>query len=215
MGINDEKYSNNCQCKLSQNDANFILKLFQAEAASNGDINLIYPMLAERQHLLNDRFTETLQQLTQMLIAEHPEAIESIIVTLGNLSNHISQFPRGKRANNIEIAITGNQIILDNLEPGSEKYARAQNNLAIAYYSRINGSRADNIEKAIEFYQAALTVRTFEDFPENWAITQNNLANAYSDRINDSRADNLERAIAYYTAALTIRTREAFPQNHT
>ena len=212
LGMNDDGDSNNFQGKISQEYANFILELFQAEAASNGDINVIYPMLAERQHLLNDRFTETLQQLTQMLIAEHPEAIESIIVTIGKLSNHISQFPRGKRANNIEIAITGNQIILDNLQPGSEKYAQAQNNLAIAYYSRINGSRADNLEKAIALYQAALTVRTFEDFPEEWAGTQNNLGEAYRNRINSSRADNLERAIEFYQAALTVRTFKNFPE---
>ncbi|MEG5138263.1 CHAT domain-containing protein, partial [Microcoleus sp. A6-D1] len=79
---------------------------------------------------------------------------------------------------------------------------------------RINGSRADNLEKAIEFYEAALTVYKLEDFPEKWATTQNNLANAYLYRINGSRADNLERAIEFYQAALTIRTREAFPQNN-
>jgi CHAT domain-containing protein len=88
-----------------------------------------------------------------------------------------------------------------------------QNNLANAYLYRINGSRADNLERAIEFYQAALTVRTFEDFPEDWAETQNNLANAYSNRINGSRADNLERAIEFYQAALTVRTLKDFPED--
>ncbi|MCC3506581.1 MAG: tetratricopeptide repeat protein [Microcoleus sp. PH2017_19_SFW_U_A] len=89
-----------------------------------------------------------------------------------------------------------------------------QNNLAIAYGDRINGSRAENLERAIEFYEAALTVRTLEDFPEKWAMTQNNLAAAYRNRINDSRAENLERAIAFYEAALTVRTLENFPFNN-
>ena len=88
-----------------------------------------------------------------------------------------------------------------------------QNNLAAAYSNRINGSRADNIERAIEFSQADLTVSTFEDFPEQWAMTQHNLAVAYSDRINGSRADNLERAIEFYQAALTVRTLEDFPED--
>ncbi|WP_445171361.1 CHAT domain-containing protein, partial [Microcoleus sp.] len=92
-------------------------------------------------------------------------------------------------------------------------WARTQNNLAIAYSDRINGSRADNLERAIEFYQAALTVYTFEDFPEDWAMTQNNLALAYSDRINGSRADNQERAIALYRNALTVYTFEDFPED--
>ncbi|MEG5111729.1 CHAT domain-containing protein, partial [Microcoleus sp. A2-C5] len=72
---------------------------------------------------------------------------------------------------------------------------------------------ADNLEKAIEFYQAALTVYKLEDFPEKWAMTQNNLANAYSDRINGSRADNLEKAIEFYQAALTVYKLEDFPED--
>ena len=191
--------------------AKFILELLQAEQDSDSDIKGIYPMLAGRQHLLNARFAETLKQVAQRLIAEHPEAIEFIVDLIENLSIHINQFPRGNRANNIEIAISGYQIVLNNWEAGSENFAGTQSNLANAYKNRINGSRADNLERAIEFYEAALTVRTLEDFPEKWAMTQNNLAAAYSDRINGSRAENLERAIEFYDAALTVRTLEDFP----
>ncbi|MCL1470440.1 CHAT domain-containing protein, partial [Argonema antarcticum] len=76
---------------------------------------------------------------------------------------------------------------------------------------RIRGERAENIEKAIEFYTAALTVRTRDAFPENWARTQNNLANAYSDRIRGERAENIEKAIRCYREALEVRTPSAFP----
>jgi len=193
-------------------EENFILELLQAEENYSG-IQVIYPILKQRQHLLNARFTETLQQVAQKLIAEHPDAIEFIFAIIENLSIHIYQFPRGNRAKNIEIAISGYQIVLNNREPGSEKWAMTQNNLALAYSDRINGSRADNLEKAIEFYEAALTVYKLEDFPEDWAMTQNNLANAYSNRINGSRADNLEKAIEFYQAALTVRTLEDFPED--
>jgi CHAT domain-containing protein len=197
----------------SQEYAKFIGELLQAEAASNSDIKVIYPILKQRQHLLNARFAETLQQVAQILIAEHPEAIELIVAIIGNLSIYIRDFPLGSRANNIEIAITGYQIVLNNREPGSEMFAQTQNNLATAYCERINGSRAENLERAIEFYDAALTVYTLEDFPEYWAMTQNNLANAYSKRINGSRAENLERAIEFYDAALTVSTLEDFPED--
>src|SRR4028118_15502 len=198
----------------SQGYAKFILELLQAEAASNSDIKVIYPILKQRQHLLNARFAETLKQVAQRLIAEHPETIKLIVGLIENLSIDINQFPLGSKANNIEIAITGFQIVLNNREPGSEKFAQTQNNLANAYSNRINGSRAENLERAIEFYQAALTVYTLEDFREYWAMTQNNLANAYSDRINGSRTENLERAIEFYQAALTVRTLEDFPINN-
>ena len=164
----------------SQEYAEFILELLQAEQDSDSDIKVIYPILKQRQHLLNARFAETLQQVAQTLMSQNPEAIELIVALIGNLSVHISDFPRGSRANNIEIAITGYQIVLNNRQPGSEMFAQTQYNLALAYSYRINGSRAENLEGAIELSQAALTVRTLEDFPEDWAMTQNNLALAYS-----------------------------------
>ncbi|WP_293130678.1 CHAT domain-containing protein [Microcoleus sp. bin38.metabat.b11b12b14.051] len=203
----------NSESENPQEYLKFILELLQAEQDSNSDIKVIYPILAQREHLLNARFADILQQVAKRLIAQNPEAISSVVAIIENLSIHISGFLRGSRGNNIEIAITGYQIVLNNREPGSEKFSQTQNNLAIAYKNRINGSRAENLERAIGFYQAALTVYTLEDFPENWAGTQNNLANAYSDRINGSRAENLEQAIGFYEAALTVYTLEDFPED--
>ncbi|HEY9296229.1 MAG TPA: hypothetical protein VIQ31_07620 [Phormidium sp.] len=129
----------------SQEYAEFILELLQAEQDSDSDIKVIYPILKQRQHLLNARFAETLQQVAQNLIAEHPEAIELIVALIENLSIDIKNFPLGSRANNIEIAITGYQIVLNNREPGSEKWTQTQNNLATAYNNRVNGSLAENL----------------------------------------------------------------------
>ncbi|TAE95379.1 MAG: CHAT domain-containing protein [Oscillatoriales cyanobacterium] len=194
-----------------QEYANFIRELLQAEQDSNNDIKVIYPMLAQWQHLLNLRFAEIFQQETQKLIdGKNTEAISSILSIIENLSIHINDFPLGNRANNIEIAITGYQIVLSNREPCSEKFAQTQNNLGIAYSDRIKGSRQENLEQAIEFYQAALTVYTLEDFRKYWAAMQNNLGEAYRKRINGSRADNLEKAIEFYQAALTVYTFEGF-----
>lgn len=85
---------------------NFILELLQTEQDSKGDVAVIYPMLAFRQHLLNARFAEILKQVIENLIAnEHPEVIESILTCIENLSIDIKNFPLGERANNIEIAL--------------------------------------------------------------------------------------------------------------
>ncbi|WP_293148316.1 MULTISPECIES: tetratricopeptide repeat protein [unclassified Microcoleus] len=207
----DQGDSDDSEGENSQEYANFILELLQAEQDSNSDIKIIYAMLAGRQHLLNHRFAETLYQVAEKLIAENPEAIESILATLESLSMDISNFPLGSRANNLEIAITGYEIVLTNREPGSEKFAQTQNNLAVAYSNRIRGEKADNIERAIASYNAALTVYTRDAFPQYWAMTQNNLAVAYSNRIREEKTDNIERAIASYNAALTVYTRDAFP----
>ena len=50
-----------------------------------------------------------------------------------------------------------------------------QNNLAIAYWDRIRGERADNLERAIAHCEQALTVRTREAFPAEYRGTQRNL----------------------------------------
>ncbi|MEY3868941.1 MAG: hypothetical protein RLZZ338_2832 [Cyanobacteriota bacterium] len=212
--INDEGESDNFEGNNQQKYSNFIRQLLQAEQDSKSDVVVIYPMLARRQYLLNDRFAEILQQVAQNLIAdENPENIESIIAVIGNLSIHISNFLLGNTANNIEIAIAGYQIVLSNRESGSEDWARTQNNLGNAYWKRIRGDEAENIENAIKCYTAALEIYTRDGFPKNWATTQNNLAIAYYRRIKGDQAENIENAIASYNAALAVYTREAFPQD--
>jgi CHAT domain-containing protein len=89
-----------------------------------------------------------------------------------------------------------------------------QNNLGNAYCDRILGDKAQNLEKAIASYEAALQVRKRDALPQDWAMTQNNLGLAYLYRILGDKAQNLEESIAAYTAALQVLTRDAFPQNH-
>ena len=92
-------------------------------------------------------------------------------------------------------------------------WAYTQNDLGATYLRRIRGERADNLEKSIAAFDAALAVRTREALPADWATTQTNLASAYSERIRGDRADNLEKAIAAFEAALTVFGRETFPQD--
>ena len=70
-----------------------------------------------------------------------------------------------------------------------EDWARTQNNLGVAYWERIHGDRAENLERAIAAYQAALTVRTRDEFPEDWARTQNNVGVAYANRLGGDRGE--------------------------
>ena len=95
---------------------------------------------------------------------------------------------------------------------GAQPVGAVQNNLGIGYRSRVQGERADNREKAIQHFEAALTVLTRETCPSNGRTTQNNLANAYDNRVRGERADNQEKAIAHLQAALTVFTRDAYPR---
>jgi len=213
LGMREEEDSDNSEGGNPQEYICFILELLQAEQDSN-DVAVVYPILSQRQHLLNTRFSEILQQIAENLIdGEKTEAIRSIIDDIENLSIDISNFYFGKKANNIEIAIAGYQIVLSHRESGSEEWAQTQNNLANAYSNRIRGERAENIEMAIASYTAALEVRTRDAFPKQWAQTQYNLANAYNKRIRGERADNIEMAIRCYKNALEVLTRDAFPED--
>ncbi len=75
------------------------------------------------------------------------------------------------------------------------------------------GDRAENLTKAINCYEAALTVRTEKDFPQNWALTKNNLGNVYLFLPGGDRAENLTKAINCYEEALTVRTEKDFRQD--
>ncbi|MFN6525537.1 CHAT domain-containing tetratricopeptide repeat protein [Nostoc sp. ChiSLP03a] len=193
----------------------FLIEILQATAESNGDARVIYPLLAANTDKLNHIFAELLRRWATNTLAEAElDAAANIGTVIGNFSNLIQQFPLGRKASNIEIAITGYEIALTvyTRRAFPENWATTQNNLGAAYGERILGERADNIESAIAAYSAALEVRTRSAFPQEWASTQNNLGNAYGERIFGERAENIEMAIAAFSAALEVYTCSAFPQ---
>jgi CHAT domain-containing protein len=87
------------------------------------------------------------------------------------------------------------------------QWGSAQTVLGHAYLL-MPGDRADNLEKAIACYEAALAALTRETLPRVWSDAQHFLGAAYQDRIRGDRADNLEKAVAAYEAALSVQTRE-------
>ncbi len=120
----------------------------------------------------------------------------------------------GDQAENLEEAIRHIELALTvfsrQLPP--EKWAKAQNNLGLAFQSRKRGDRAENIEKAISLFLHALQVFTPRAFPEDWAVTQNYLGFAYEDRIRGDQAENTDRAIGYFQQALEVFTLETYPE---
>jgi CHAT domain-containing protein len=142
-----------------------------------------------------------------------PSTAEYIASLIGEFSNIIQKFPVSSKATNMEISITGYEILLTvfTRESRPEIWAMTQHNLGAAFNDRISGERAENIEKAIIAYENALQVRTKKAFPTHWAITQNNLGNAYANRISGERAENIEKAIIACENSLQVLTKEAFP----
>ncbi|MCC3594323.1 tetratricopeptide repeat protein [Microcoleus sp. PH2017_28_MFU_U_A] len=162
-------------------------------------------LLKQNLELLDDGFARYLREwATQTIAAMESEEATNITLNIVKFSNLIQQFPLGSKSSNMEIAIAG-------YEAGLQIFKQVQNNLGLAYSDRIKFDRGENIERAIECYQAALQVLTRDALPQKWAMTQNNLGLAYSDRIKFDRGDNIERAIECYQAALQVYTRDALP----
>lgn len=92
-----------------------------------------------------------------------------------------------------------------------EEWAQTQSNLGVAYFNRIAGERAENVERAISALNQALSVFNHETHPVDWATIQLNLGEALHNRLYDSPAENLESAIAAFKAALDVFDCQTYP----
>jgi CHAT domain-containing protein len=193
----------------------FLLQALQA-TADNSNPQFVNTLLQDNLDKLDDNFA---QQLRSWATARLPEVEledrQGIAQVISNFSSLISQFQLGNRAINVEIAITGYEVVgtVFTRETSLQDWAMNQGNMGNAYYYRSRGKRAENLEVAIRCYEAALQVYTHSAFPQKWAMIQNNLGEAYRNRIRGERAENVEVAIKCGLAALEVRTPEACPQD--
>ncbi|MCP6763241.1 MAG: CHAT domain-containing protein [Fischerella sp. CENA71] len=131
-----------------------------------------------------------------------------------NFSNRISEFSLGDKASNMEIAITGYEIVLTvfTQQASPKEWAMTQNNLAYAYVERRLGKHSENIEQVINCFQEALKVYTSDTDPQQWAVTQNILSAFYLDRKLGKRAQNLELAMNCCQEVLKVVTFDVDPK---
>ncbi len=192
----------------------FLTEVLQAIQDSHGNSQVVYPLLQANLDKLNDSLTQQLHLwVTTILPRLTRIQVQRTAANIANFSTLIRQFPLGNKDCNVEIAITGYEIVAQvfTREAFPEQWAMLRNNLGGAYLERIRGERAENIERAISSISGALEVLTRQAFPEQWAITQNNLGEVYLERLQGTKAENLEKAIACFQAALEVYTRETFP----
>ncbi|MFZ9740041.1 MAG: hypothetical protein ACO3EZ_18805, partial [Prochlorotrichaceae cyanobacterium] len=162
----------------------FWIELLRTSSSDKGQQEPLRQFCAQHLDYLNLNLIPVIQTWFRQNLPPSAQR-DTLVGLVENVVIDIKNFPLGKRADNLEIAIAGYLLVLEARPRAThaEKWAQTQNNLGEAYRIRIRGERADNIELAIAAYTLALQVRTREAFPEKWAMTQNNLANAYSDRI--------------------------------
>jgi CHAT domain-containing protein/tetratricopeptide (TPR) repeat protein len=194
----------------------FLREVLQATAESNGNAQVVYPILSANQDKLNDVLVEIYANwASNFLLQVEPAQARNIAVVFVNFSALIASFTLGNIVFNLEIAIRGYELVFNifTRDDFPQDWARTQNNLGNAYRDRLRGDKSENLEKAITCYELALQVRKQDDFPQDWARTQSNLGTAYNNRLRGDKAENWEKAITYYELALLECTRDKSPQD--
>lgn len=203
-----QKWSELARC---ENYLDFLLQVLEAIDDSEADPEVVYPLLEANLDKLNEDLAWILQNWATETLAEvDSEEADSIAANIGIFSILIQEFTSGEIANNIEIAITGYRIVAKILN--REEWWLTQHNLGFAYYNRIAGNRSQNLEKAIDCYQSALSAYNVTENPEKWGLTQNNLGLAYLNRIEGDSAENKKNAIAAFQSALKVRDQKNYPK---
>lgn len=189
----------------------FLSEVLSLTERSNGNPEDLYSFLEGKEDKLNIDFLYTLKVYADKYFkSQELEIQQGLAGIIFAFSRLIQKFPRGDRAINQEIALTGNEIALTvyTREEFPKDWVGTLNNLAVVYTERIRGAKTENIEMAIKCCQAALEVCSRTIYSESWAAIQMNLGLAYLYRIKESKAENIEKAIECYKAASEVYTRE-------
>jgi CHAT domain-containing protein len=159
----------------------FLLQVLQATSDSEGNPQVVYPLLAANTDKLNLTFAKLLQAWATKTLEAEPHTAEDIAIAIGNFSNLIQEFPSDNKTSDIEIAITGYEIALTIFTRADfpQDWASTYNNLGTAYSDRIKGDPSENFKKALDAFSAALQIYTCDHFPENHAEALTNLGILY------------------------------------
>ena len=183
----------------------FIIKALGAIETSQGDPQVVYPLLQENLELLDEAFGSMLHiWIITVLTKANSEQIKVIATLINKFCDLICDFSLDNSVNKLEIAINGYEAVLKVMNPDSypEIWADAQFGCGKSYRRREQGEEADNLEQAIVAFQQALRVYSIEDTPQKWASTHYRLGVIYYKRTCGERSENLDRAIAFLEGAL-------------
>ncbi|MGG6239686.1 CHAT domain-containing protein [Nodosilinea sp. AN01ver1] len=188
----------------------FAVEMMQLIAQTKGDRAQVYEFFRANVRRLDETLLRALPSLFEILIQETDQF--KVVVAFYDFGNLIQQFSHGNRMLNLELSIVAyEQVQIHARDTFPEIWAATQDNLALAYMNRIQGSKSQNIEKAIIALKRALDIKVRFTSPEEQALTQLNLSNAYFHRLEGNHADNLEQSIIFCEQSLKVFTYKVFP----
>jgi CHAT domain-containing protein/tetratricopeptide (TPR) repeat protein len=187
-----------------------IKTLLMTEATGNE--KQVFSVIRQYREYFNPNLAKTLEQwLNNTLTTLETSEQETLAGLLENVCNKILQFPLGCRPNDVNLTITGYQLVLKirTVAENTPKRAQTLNNLGNAYLTlaQIGDNSAVNLNKAIEVYDEAAGIRRGLNLERDLSQTLTNLGNAYLTlaEIGDNSAVNLNKAIEVYDEAAGIR----------
>jgi CHAT domain-containing protein len=187
--------------------------LLQAEA--EGGAEAVYKVLDERNGRVDPQLPAAAKAWLEQISAEQGQELQySVKVALiENFACSLQEYPRGRQGENITLAISLYELVLEARPRHSvpEKHAQTLNNLGIAYSNQadLGQDPAANLQQAIRAYREAEEIFGRLGLEKDLATTLTNLGNAYSNQadLGQDPAANLQEAIRAYREAEQIRRR--------
>ncbi|MBO0349010.1 CHAT domain-containing protein, partial [Phormidium pseudopriestleyi FRX01] len=88
----------------------FWVQLLQARM--QGDTTAVHQVMRQNMGLIVPALGDTIAQLVQVVLAQHPDQAEAVAGLVENTCTSIQQFPYGQYAEALEIAIRGYGVVL-------------------------------------------------------------------------------------------------------
>ncbi|MFO7032261.1 CHAT domain-containing protein [Limnospira fusiformis CCALA 023] len=187
----------------------FWLQLLQAE--NEGDTAAVHQVMRQNMGLIVPNLGDVIAQFVQGVLAQNPGQAEGVAGLVENTCISIRQFPYGRYAEALEIAIRGYGVVLDLGIYSPEGRAQTLTNLGVARLTQaqMGINPAAHLESAITAYDEAAGIMRRLGLDKDLSSTLNNLGVARSTQaeMGINPAANLESAIAAYDEAAGIRRR--------
>jgi CHAT domain-containing protein len=204
----------------SEEQEAFLMRLLQTIAESQGDPQIVYPLLRANLPHLNMGLVEKLASWWEgALTSAEPDVQKLLAAVAETLGNLLCEFPYGSPRTNTRIAIAAYENALRVYTEAQlpQAWATTNNNLGIAYsnLAPFSANPREQIENAIDAFRNALRVFTEDEQPQVWATANNNLSSAYCALAPfwPTPKEQIENAIAACRNVLRVRTEEEQPQD--
>ncbi|MDT9216113.1 MAG: CHAT domain-containing protein, partial [Limnospira sp. PMC 1256.20] len=178
----------------------FWLQLLQAE--TQGDAVAVHQVMRQNMGLIVPALGDVIAQSMPGLLAQYPDQAEGVAGLVENTCTSIQQFPYGRYAEALEIAIRGYGVVLELRADNPPKRAQTLTNLGNARLTQaeMGIDPTANLERAITAYDEAAGIMRRLGLDKDLSSTLTNLgvARRTQAEMGIDPTANLERAMTAY-----------------